>query len=51
MKTGTADNTAAAQAWLNSCPAVVDWTENGETISFRYDPAIEVPIVPHFAIF
>ena len=51
LETGTADNTAAAQAWLNSCQAVIDWNEDGETISFRYDPEIEILIVPHFATF
>ena len=45
-KTGTAENTAFAQGWLNSCPAVIDWREAGERISFRFDPTIEVSIVP-----
>ena len=51
LESGVAANTAAAQAWLNSCPAVIDWTEDGETISFRYDPTIEVLAVPHVVTF
>jgi len=49
---GTADNTAAAQAWLNSCEAVIDWKEiSNSDIEFRYDPSVEVTIVPHFVHF
>jgi hypothetical protein len=49
---GEADNTAAAQQWLNSCRAVIYWSEQDDlTIHFTYNPAIEVPQVPHFVRF
>ena len=52
MNTGTAKNTAAAQQWLDSCSAVESWEEtSSETITFAYDPTIEVSVVPHFIRF
>jgi hypothetical protein len=52
IETGTTTNTAAAQAWLNSCEAVIDWAErDSETIEFRYDTEVEVTVVPHFVQF
>jgi hypothetical protein len=52
IEVGTAHNTAAAQQWLNSCDAVIEWTERDDaTIEFRYDASAEVSAVPHFVRF
>lgn len=46
MERGYALNTAAAQYWLNSCPAVFVWREHDEEyIDFVYRTDIEVPVV------
>ena len=47
-ETGYAKLTATTQYFLDTCPAVIDWTPSadGEAATFRYDPSIEVPIVP-----
>ena len=46
--TGTAQNTAYIQQWLDTCPAVLAWKEIDEdSIEFTYNMSIEVYIVPN----
>jgi len=45
--TGWARNTASAQSFLNSCPAVREWRElTPDVIEFQFDMNIEVSVVP-----
>ena len=47
MKTGYAKLTATTQHFLDTCPAVVSWTHQGDSCaSFVYDGSVDVPFVP-----
>lgn len=46
IQTGSCPATASAQAFLESCDAVIEIRETGDRLEFDYDADIEVTFVP-----